>query len=196
MIKDKSQMLWFLEGELRDNSPWIIPIHRDPFLIGRLDTSDLILSSSAVSRKHAELQMDCEDLFITDLKSKNGTFLNGKELHSKALLHNGDLLKIGISEFKVHSKLQEQEKENNSTLVGFKMDKDLSFSDYYQLSTRESEILFFLIKAFSLQEIGEKLFISSGTVKNHVLKIYKKTDCHSRIELSTKYSDFLSSDQG
>jgi len=102
MKKDNNRMQWFLEGELRDNSPWIIPV-QDNFSIGRLETSDLILSSSLVSRKHAKLLIQDEDLYITDLQSSNGTFINGKEQSGQNLLRNGDLLKIGISEFKVSS---------------------------------------------------------------------------------------------
>ena len=191
MEKDNSQVQWFLEGKLRDNSPWIIPIHSSAFYIGRLDSSDLILSSSSVSRrKHAELIIHRNDLYITDLNSKNGTYVNGKQQSSRTLLHNDDLLKIGISEFKVFSKIIAQEEESNNTLIGFNNEKEISFAEFYHLSMRESEILYFLIKGLSLQIIGEKLFISTGTVKNHVLKVYKKTDCHSRIELSTKYSGY------
>jgi len=181
-------MQWFLEGELRDNSPWIIPV-QDNFSIGRLETSDLILSSSLVSRKHAKLLIQDEDLYITDLQSSNGTFINGKEQSGQNLLRNGDLLKIGISEFKVSSKEVLRKDQNDHTFVGV-INEGQSFEDFYKLSTRESEILYFLVKGFNLQEVGEKLFISTGTVKNHVLKIYKKTDCHSRIELATRYSEY------
>jgi len=188
MKKDNNRMQWFLEGELRDNSPWIIPV-QDNFSIGRLETSDLILSSSLVSRKHAKLLIQDEDLYITDLQSSNGTFINGKEQSGQNLLRNGDLLKIGISEFKVSSKEVLRKDQNDHTFVGV-INEGQSFEDFYKLSTRESEILYFLVKGFNLQEVGEKLFISTGTVKNHVLKIYKKTDCHSRIELATRYSEY------
>jgi len=190
MINGKEQVQWFLEGELRDNSPWIIPIHSDTFLIGRLDSSDLILTSSSVSRKHAELKISNDDLFITDLKSKNGTLVNGKNQKEKTLLHNGDLLKIGISEFKIFTKVTYREENSSRTEIGFSDNSEKSFAEFYNLSERESEVLYFLLKGLSLKVIGEKLFISAGTVKNHVLKIYKKTDSHSRIELSTRYSEF------
>lgn len=183
-------MQWFLEGEMRDNSPWIIPLHNN-FSIGRLEASDLILSSSLVSRKHARLVIDDNDLMITDLQSSNGTFINGQQVDVQNILRNGDLLRIGISEFKVCSKEVVRKDQNDNTFVGF-IDGGQTFEEFYNLSARETEILFFLIKGFNLQEIGEKLFITPGTVKNHVLKIYKKSDCHSRIELSTKHSEYKS----
>ena len=191
MKNEINQILWYLEGELKDNSPWIVPVHNNIFSIGRLDSSDLILSSSSVSRKHAQLIIESDELYIKDLNSKNGTYINGKLNGDKTILHNGDLLKIGISEFKVFSKEIVEKVKDNNTMVGLINNKKKSFTDFYQLSERESDVLFFLIKGHSLNVIGEKLFISTGTVKNHVLKIYKKTDSHSRIELSTKYTDFI-----
>lgn len=181
-------IFWFLEGELRDSSPWIIPLH-DNFSIGRLESSDLILSSTSVSRKHAKLRFESGDLYVTDLNSSNGTYVNGVRLKGKALLRDGDLLKIGQSEFRVAEGLPEETEGADHTLVGLD-DGPLDFSSSYNLSERESEILYLLVKGLNLQDIGKKLFISPGTVKNHVLKIYRKTDCHSRIELATKYAGY------
>ncbi len=183
----EKQIEWFLEGELGDNSPWLIPVSKEIFYIGRLNTNNLILSSSSVSRKHAKLILQQDDLYITDLQSKNGTFVNGKLQTSKVLLKRSDLLKIGNCEFKVSAKEVEPEVCSPRTLVGINS-LNITFENSYQLSERESEILYFLVKGYSLQKIGDKLFITAGTVKNHVLKIYKKTDSHSRIELSTKYT--------
>lgn len=185
---NNDRVIWFLEGELRDNSPWIIPLH-DNFSIGRLETSDLILSSNAVSRRHAKMAIMEGDLYITDLKSSNGTYINGIRQEDRSLLRDGDLLKIGASEFRVVSGSPAEAGHKEHTLVGV-TDERQDFSERYGLSDRETEILYFLVRGYNLQDIGEKLFISTGTVKNHVLKIYKKTDSHSRIELSTLYSKF------
>jgi DNA-binding CsgD family transcriptional regulator len=181
---------WFLEGELRDNSPWIIPINNLTFCIGRLDSSDLILSSSSVSRKHAELIIQKDDLYITDLNSKNGTYINGRLQKERTLLRDGDILQIGNNEFKICTKVTELEVEGKHTIIGMNETEHISFADKHLLSDREEEVLFFLVKGMSLKVIGEKLFISPGTVKNHVLNIYKKTNCHSRIELSTAFSEY------
>jgi LuxR family maltose regulon positive regulatory protein len=58
------------------------------------------------------------------------------------------------------------------------------------LSVRELEVLQLLAQGLSNPEIGTKLFISSGTVKRHVGKIYQKLDVHSRVqavELARKF---------
>jgi LuxR family maltose regulon positive regulatory protein len=58
------------------------------------------------------------------------------------------------------------------------------------LSQRELEVMRQLALGLSNQEIGNKLFISTGTVKRHISNIYQKLDVHSRvqaIELARKF---------
>ena len=54
------------------------------------------------------------------------------------------------------------------------------------LSLREREILGFLLKEKSTQEISELLFISAGTVKSHTHNIYQKADVSNRMQLLQK----------
>lgn len=182
---------WYLKGKLKDNSPWIVPLNAQPFTIGRLEGSNLILSSSTVSRKHSEISILREDPYILDLGSKNGTYVNGDKITRQTRLKNHDIVKIGSIEFAmcagshVHA-----EDELDYTAVDAKKDYRQEFSDYFQLSEREKEVLYFLIKGMSIKKIAEQLFISAGTAKNHALKIYKKTNCHTRIELVTNFNDF------
>ncbi len=62
------------------------------------------------------------------------------------------------------------------------------FSSRYLLSGREKEVLEKLVQGHSNQEIGTKLFISEGTVKVHVHKIYQKSGVSSRMELLDRLS--------
>jgi len=55
------------------------------------------------------------------------------------------------------------------------------------LTDRESEILSQLAKGLKYREIGEKLFISEGTVHTHLRKIYEKLQVRSRTEAVLKY---------
>ena len=50
-----------------------------------------------LSRVHAQIHVEAEQLFITDLNSTNGTFLAGKRLepHTPTLLRKGDELLLG-----------------------------------------------------------------------------------------------------
>lgn len=59
--------------------------------IGRSSENDIVIENPAVSNNHARLNFDHDQFFLTDLRSSNGTFLNGKKiLHVK--LTDGDLI--------------------------------------------------------------------------------------------------------
>jgi len=63
--------------------------------IGRLSTSDLVLDSEQVSRKHAELIKDpMGRWWIRDLNSRNGTRVNGQMVKERMLV-GGDSIHIG-----------------------------------------------------------------------------------------------------
>lgn len=51
------------------------------------------------------------------------------------------------------------------------------------LTNREKEIVEYICMGLSNKEIGEKLFISANTVKNHIYNIYKKVNVKNKVEL-------------
>ncbi len=77
---------------------------QDTITIGRTGACDIELADKSISRKHAEIVKDAEDYFLIDLKSGNGTYLNGKRIRSieKHLLRSNDLIKIESYEIAFH----------------------------------------------------------------------------------------------
>ncbi len=61
------------------------------------EAADLVISSSSVSRRHARIFFSDNDLWIEDLNSTNGTFLNGNSLEQgrAGVLSNGARLVLG-----------------------------------------------------------------------------------------------------
>lgn len=59
-------------------------------------------------------------------------------------------------------------------------------ADRWDLTKREKETALLLIEGLTYREIAEKLFISVQTVKTHANRIYGKTGCRSKIELSKR----------
>lgn len=55
------------------------------------------------------------------------------------------------------------------------------------LSPREMEILTLLSEGLANKEIGVRLNISAGTVRSHLLRIFKKLHVHCRAEAVSKY---------
>lgn len=59
----------------------------------------------------------------------------------------------------------------------------------FDLTKRELEIINLIDKGYSNKDISEKLFISSHTVKTHIMNIFKKADVTSRTSLMHKLKD-------
>lgn len=68
----------------------------EPQLIGR-SSEALPLTDQTISRRHAELTPDERDWYIDDLKSSNGSFVNGQRVTERRLLQTGDQIRTGNS---------------------------------------------------------------------------------------------------
>lgn len=63
--------------------------------IGRAEDNHIVCAHQTVNKYHAELFVDADgNVFLTDLSSMNGSFVNGKRVYEPALLKEGDILKI------------------------------------------------------------------------------------------------------
>ena len=71
-----------------------------PCLIGRGREADLVLPDPAVSHRHALLDATPDDqLWIKDLESTNGVWVNGGRISTKTFLHPGDFIQVGKMKF-------------------------------------------------------------------------------------------------
>ncbi|MEO3689970.1 FHA domain-containing protein [Roseateles paludis] len=71
-----------------------VQITKDKTTLGRRPYNDIVIDNLAVSGEHAVLQMVGADVFIEDLNSTNGTYINGKAI-KKQLLTDNDTIEIG-----------------------------------------------------------------------------------------------------
>jgi pSer/pThr/pTyr-binding forkhead associated (FHA) protein len=71
-----------------------VQITKDKTTLGRRPYNDIVIDNLAVSGEHAVLQMVGNDVFIEDLNSTNGTYINGKAI-KKQLLVDNDTVEIG-----------------------------------------------------------------------------------------------------
>ncbi len=65
-----------------------------PITIGRSPEADIVIMDDKASRLHCGIRLWDGDFFIKDLKSKNGTFVNGQRIEMTKL-NPGDEIRIG-----------------------------------------------------------------------------------------------------
>jgi hypothetical protein len=71
-----------------------VQLTKDRTTLGRRPYNDVVIDNLAISGEHAVFQMAGTDVFIEDLNSTNGTYVNGKAA-KKQQLQNGDTLEVG-----------------------------------------------------------------------------------------------------
>ena len=72
-----------------------IPIVKPSITIGRRPYNDIALDDLTVSGEHAAIVTEADARVVKDLRSRNGTIVNGHSVQSRPLEH-GDLIEIGI----------------------------------------------------------------------------------------------------
>ncbi len=69
-------------------------LDRDRAVLGRHPDCDIFLDAASVSRQHAQIVKEDGRYYVEDLHSRNGTFVNGRQIQSRQALEDGDRLKI------------------------------------------------------------------------------------------------------
>ena len=96
--------VWWLSGCVEDNGlSRRIPIQTNPFVIGRQSDLSLSLPCLTVSNHHAEIAVDGDLVWLRDLGSTNGTYVNGRRVFSEHALSSGDLVQFGNVIFEIAS---------------------------------------------------------------------------------------------
>ena len=80
-----------LTGAGADNE---VPLTRDVLVLGRASTADVRLDDTGVSRRHAEVRLEGDDVVLVDLGSTNGTTVNGRPVE-RVRLTPGDRIELG-----------------------------------------------------------------------------------------------------
>lgn len=82
-----------------------IPLEREEVILGRALEADVRVNDLKVSREHAKINIfvnpedNTENYIIRDMQSRNGTFVNGKQIVQE-ILQNGDKITIGEQIFR------------------------------------------------------------------------------------------------
>jgi pSer/pThr/pTyr-binding forkhead associated (FHA) protein len=176
---------------LRPNLPFSPPIElfEGTAKVGRDPTCQIVLSNPSVSRVHAELEVRDATVTVRDLKSRNGTYVEGKRIDS-AEVQSGQRVFFGCVQFLLQS-ANSLEKRNGADL------ETRSVSDVFEgaatdpnsvpLSKAERRVFDLILVGLSEKEVAHRLKISRNTVHCHVRKIYQVLDVRSRAELLARF---------
>ena len=100
-INAEDKMQWYLEAVADANREWMVAVEPVPFIVGRDEECNLKLTDKRISRRHSEIRRSGDHLWIRDLGSTNGTFVNQKKIEQAELLEPGDRISIGKYKFSI-----------------------------------------------------------------------------------------------
>jgi len=90
------------------------PIEKEEAVLGRDLANEIVISDPEVSRRHARFFIRDESVFVEDLGSTNGTFLNGERIASPQQLRMGDVITFGESVVMVFEKFTQEPGETEA----------------------------------------------------------------------------------
>ena len=96
VIKKTIAQLLIMAGE---GSGTVIPLIENEYLIGRHRDNQISITDLGVSSHHARIFRGPEGYAVEDLKSRNGTWVNGTRIFH-AILNNGDQIRVGETDLR------------------------------------------------------------------------------------------------
>ncbi len=128
--------VWHLSGQLSDGElVRQFRVDAARFTVGRRPEASLSISSPSVSRDHAELTVVDDGLLLRDLRSTNGTFVNGTRIYEPCTVYHGDLLQFGQMVFRV---VQQSTESGPQTVKDDSCDRALALIQFDQLMTQRT----------------------------------------------------------
>lgn len=119
---------WYLCGAITEGDRTRETVISKPrFRAGRRSICDMRVAWPTVSGVHAEFVKTASTLFLRDLGSTNGTFVNGRPISTAAVLSEGDVIQFGGAEFRIRCRNEDDARGTihwsgqgvTSRLIGF-----------------------------------------------------------------------------
>lgn len=155
-----------------------IRINGPEFIIGRGETAHLRPNSDLISRTHCSIKLTNGTVTISDMGSRNGTYVNGQMLAGVHQAKAGDTLRVGRLQFEVvidHAEpglkkpkvegVAEAAARTANAALGGELDED-SITDWLTISPEESRQSLHDTTHFSLENTKTKLFVRSDELEN------------------------------
>jgi pSer/pThr/pTyr-binding forkhead associated (FHA) protein len=85
----------------KDGTETSFPLTRDTYTMGRHRNNAIVITDPKVSSFHARIDRTQDGFCLVDLKSRNGSYLNGKRIES-VLLRTADEIRLGTARLIYH----------------------------------------------------------------------------------------------
>src|SRR4051794_24492165 len=174
-------MAWALKSQHQE-----FVLLTDRFVVGRGCDVDPALSDVSVSRRHAAFRIEGDQPFVEDLRSRNGTLVNGRPIAGRVRLSIGDRIALGGREFLLMQTPIEEPMAERATAPFERVQWDAAPSRddvLSRLSPREREVFALLARGCSQREIAAHFGVSIKTVETHRTRIGRKLGARTRAEL-------------
>ena len=100
--RNRARSIWFLSGQISDQEGIRrIDLSQLPFEVGRRSDAPLALPCVGVSKSHALFFEENGELYLKDLGSTNGTYVNGQPIHAPIPVVHGDLIQFASVVFRL-----------------------------------------------------------------------------------------------
>jgi adenylate cyclase len=143
---------------------------------GRMESNDIPLKDSKVSRFHAVIHASKTSIVLSDLSSLNGTFLNGRRISTPVSISSGDKIEIGSTKIEVQLQNNEDSDETDIALQTEAMEMQtvivtILLADVYNYgkmsaSLPNDDVTNMLQKCFNI--VSKKVEDFGGTVDKYI----------------------------
>lgn len=101
-IQEQEGKAFYLRISVKGNRPEEMTLHmNESFIVGRAQMCNLYFDDKRMSRQHFALEWDGQNMYITDLETTNGTFINKVQIHGRRRLEQNDVISAGSVEFTI-----------------------------------------------------------------------------------------------
>lgn len=147
--------------------------------IGRGDGNDVVVDGDGtVSREHAVLEKTGGRWHIIDLRSRNGTFVNGQAVKEPIALESGDKIKIG------HAGLTLATDATETARVVMDDVRHAIDRGNVRVSVRQRKMLELLVSGLTDDEIARQMRSRTRDIEAELAILAEKTGARDRVDLA------------
>ncbi len=160
------------EGPLRGR---VLVVDAEEMVLGRREHSDLELPDPHVSRAHAVIRKQSGAVWVEDLGSTGGTYVNDAQVSGAHALKHGDTVRFGTVEARFEDRESQMNRDDDTVLMELP-----EVEDKPMLSPRQQEVLRYLRDGLTNPEIAKRLGVTERTVKAHCQEVFDRIGARNR----------------